>query len=234
MTWTLTLLAVLSACTTSMADPKPEPSPKPDIRFERDMMMRFHMQQNFDLLRAMERLLIRGKLSDARQFATAIATAPDEPAHGPWATYMVVVRDRAAAVARATDVSDAIRKVAAVGAACGKCHSEHVPKLDTGPLPRLPVDRPTLEARMARHRWAADRLWEGVVSNDDGPWRAGLDVLAAAPFEIPADRAPFARTLQRAADQARRPSPGPLVDRATTYGEILVTCAKCHTAPAGR
>ena len=110
MTRTLTLLAVLSAFTPSMADPKPEPSPKPEVRFERDMMMRFHMQQNFDLLRATERLLIRGKLSDARQFATAIATAPDEPAHGPWATYMVAVCDRAAAVARVTDVFDAIAR----------------------------------------------------------------------------------------------------------------------------
>ena len=187
------------------------------------MMMRFHMQQNFDLLRAMERLLIRGKLEDARQFATAIATAPDEPAHGPWATYVVAVRDRAAAVSRATDVPDAIRKVAAVGAACGKCHAEHVPKLDTGPLPRLPADQPTLAARMARHRWAADRLWEGVVGNDDGPWRAGLDVLAAAPFEISVDRAPFARTLQRAADQARRPTPGATPQPVGESGRAIAT-----------
>lgn len=33
---------------------------------------------------------------------------------------------------------------------------------------------------MARHLWATDRLWEGMVGGDDDAWRDGLDVLAAA------------------------------------------------------
>jgi hypothetical protein len=33
--------------------------------------------------------------------------------------------------------------------------------------PAVPPDQPTLDARMARHRWAADRLWA---------WNGGLDV----------------------------------------------------------
>jgi cytochrome c553 len=193
------------------------------------MMVRFHMHQNFDLVRAIERLLIRGKLEDARIFATAISIAPDEPAHGPWIAQTIVVRDRAAAVARATDGRDALRKVAALGAACGNCHGEHAVKLGIDRVPRLPPDQPTLDARMARHRWAADRLWEAVIGNVDEAWREGLDVLASTPLEDQ-DRKGFAQQLKRQADQARRPSPGVLVDRATQYGEILVTCAGCHAA----
>jgi cytochrome c553 len=219
----------LVACTPSTADTKPL-EPPPSKRVERDMV-RFHMHQNFDLLRAIERLLIRGKLDDARRFATAIATAPDEPAHGPFATYTTVVRERASAVSQATELDDAIRKVAKLGAACGNCHGELAVNLELDKYPNAPPDTGTLDARMARHRWAADRLWEGVVGNSPTPWRAGLDVLSATPLEEPADRAALGRQLQRLADQARRPSAGPLVDRATTYGEILVLCASCHTQP---
>jgi cytochrome c553 len=219
---------VLVAGCTAMADPKPEPPP--NARFEQDMMVRFHMHQNYDLLRAIERLLIKGKLEEARTFAAAIATAPDEPAHGPWATQKLQIRDQASQLSRATDVRDALRKTAAIGGVCGNCHGEQVVKLALDNVPRAPADLPTLDARMARHRWAADRLWEGVIGNSENAWRAGLDVLVATPLEEPADRAGYARELQRQADVARKPSPGKLVDRATAYGNILATCASCHTA----
>ncbi len=224
---TALLTIALASCSTGLADPKPDP---PGKRFEHDMMVRFHMHQNFDLLRAIERLLIKGKLDQAKPFAAAIATAPDEPLHGPWASYQVTIRERAAAVASATDPGDALRKTAAIGGMCGNCHGELSVKLGVDAVPRLPPDEATLDARMARHRWAADRLWEGVVGNSEAAWRSGLDVLAAAPLEQPAERAGLARQLQRQAEAARRPSPGKLVDRASSYGQILTTCASCHTA----
>jgi hypothetical protein len=86
---------------------------------------------------------------------------------------------------------------------------------------------------MARHRWAADRLWEGLVGGDDAPWQAGLEVLAAAPLRWPelGERKGLARLLQRLAEQARQrgATAGP-AERATTYGEMAVTCAACHAA----
>jgi hypothetical protein len=95
---------------------------------------------------------------------------------------------------------------------------------------------PTIEARMARHRWAADRMWEGIVGGSDEPWQAGLDVVAAAPLdgsELGPARAPFGRKLQQLAQQARgRRSGEAPPDRATAYGEILSTCAGCHALAA--
>jgi len=193
------------------------------------MMVRFHMHQNFDVLRAIERLLIKGKLEEAKPLAAAIATAPDEPTHGPWATYTVAIRDRAAAVARATDVGDALRKTASLGGLCGTCHGELSVQLGVDAVPRLPPDTATLDGRMLRHRWAVDRLWEGVVGNSEPAWQAGLDVLVATPLDTLADRAELARQLQRQAKAARQPSAGTRVDRATSYGGILGTCASCHT-----
>ncbi len=131
---------------------------------------------------------------------------------------------------RSTDLGDALKNVALIGGACGNCHDELAVKLGIDTVPRLPPDDASLAVRMVRHRWAADRLWEGVVGNSEPAWQAGLDVLVVTPLDLPADRAGLARQLQRQAETARRPSPGKLVDRATRYGEILTTCASCHTA----
>jgi cytochrome c553 len=217
----LAMIVVLAACQAATAEPPPEK------RFEHDMMVRFHMHQNFDLVRAIERLLIRGKLDEAKRFAEAIAMSPDEPAHGPWAAQAAVVRERASAVARATSVDDALRKETQLAAACADCHRESYGSAVFEKPPAIPPDRPTLDARMARHRWAADRMWESVIGDLDDAWREGLDVLAAAPLELDAARAPFARELQRLANTARR-TKKPMANRAATYGEILVVCAGCH------
>lgn len=224
----LVLLAACQAATADAPKPPPEPELPPPQRFERDMVVRFHMHQNFDLLRAIERLLIRGKLDEARRFAEAIAVSPDEPAHGPWARYTQIVRDRAAALARATTVDEAIRRETQLAAACADCHRDHHGSALFEKPPAIPPDKPTLDARMARHRWAADRLWEAIVGDADDAWDEGLDVLAAAPLQLDPTRAKLARELQRQAIEARRARP-PIANRPAAYAEILTTCVACHT-----
>lgn len=232
---TVAAIALGAACALSRADtPKREaPEPPPTKRFERDMMVRLHMHESFDLLRAIERLLIRGRLDEAKVFAAAIAGAPDEPGLGPWTRQAITVRERAAALARATTIAEACQREAKLAAACGRCHADAGASPEFRAHPLAPADHPTIEARMARHRWAADRMWEGIVGGADEPWQAGLDVIAAAPLdgsELGPARAPFGRKLQQLAQQARGRKPGEAPpDRATTYGEILSTCAGCHT-----
>lgn len=224
-----TMIATLAVLTCVVGDGAARDASPP--RFERDDLQRLHMHENFDLLRAIERLLIVGKLDEAKRFAAAIAEAPDSPAHGPWAAHVVAVRDKAAALARASTLDQAVRLEAALAGACGGCH------VDTGVAPDFrvfpaPPDKATLEARMLRHRWAADRMWEGIIGGADEPWRAGLDVLAAKPLDwgtASADRAVHAKKLQRLADQARKQKSPTVATRTAAYGEILATCASCHT-----
>ncbi len=208
-------------------------SSSPADQLDGDTMMRLHMHASFDLIRAIERLLIRGKLDDAKRFAATIAEPADTPAHGPWASQVILVRDRAAEVARATTVEQACRLEARLAAACGGCHVETVVVPRFRAYPPAPPDLPTIGARMARHRWAADRLWEGVVGGAEEPWRAGLEVLAAAPLDWGdggAARARLGRQLQHEAAQARARVPvGALDARASAYGDMLSTCAACHT-----
>lgn len=229
-TW-LTVLVLACAQPAAMGDPQNTP---PSTRFEHDMIVRFHMHENFDLLRAIEKLLIRGQLDEARAFARAIANAPNEPGLGTWSQHAALVRNRAATLATARSVDEACRRAAQLADACAGCH------VDSGASPefrspgRPPPDHPTIEARMARHLWATDRLWEGIVGSADDAWRAGLDVLSTTPLQAPElskEQSAFERKLQRLADQARvRQGTETPQDRARSYGEILVTCSGCHAA----
>jgi cytochrome c553 len=198
------------------------------------MMMRFHMLSSFDTARAIERLLIRGKLDDARYFAQSLATEPDIPGLAPWAKQVELVRERAAAVGTAPGVDEACRREARLAEACARCHLDASAQADFQPPREAPPDLQTVAARMARHRWAADRVREGMIGGSDDAWRAGLDVLAATPLSWPdpgSNRKDLARQLQHLADQARHPVGSDLAERARLYGEILVTCAACHAQP---
>lgn len=227
----LIVLALACVQPAAMGEPQRE---SPSARFEHDMLVRLHMHENFDLLRAIEKLVIRGRLADARSFAQAIASAPDEPGLGAWSRHAVLVRERAAALATARSVDEACRRAAQLADACAGCHVESGASPEFRSAGQIPPDQPTIEARMARHLWATSRLWEGVVGGAEDAWRAGLDVLSATPLQAPElsrEQSALGRKLQRLADQARsRQRTETAQDRARSYGEILVTCSGCHAA----
>jgi cytochrome c553 len=219
-------LAVLAGCqTASGSEPTPNP---PAQRFEHDMLVRFHMHENFGLLRAIELLLVRGKLDDARPMARAIAEAPDEPGLEPFAARIADVRAQAAALAQASTTADALRVEARLAQRCAACHADASALPEFAEPPRTPPDTGSVAARMARHRWATDRLWEGVVGDSAESWRAGLEVLSAAPLpaaELGGERAAVAQRLRELADRSRQSD-----NRARDYGEILTMCAACHAS----
>ncbi len=221
-------LLAIAACQTAQGDDR-----KPSETFEHDMIVRLHMHENFGMLRTIEQLLIHGKLDAARALANAIAYAPDEPGMEPFAKRATAVRARALELANAQTIDDAVRKEAQMAAACAQCHVDAGVLPEFSPPPREPPDDPTLQARMARHLWASDRLWEGLVGNSDDSWRDGLTMLAATPLPFPdgkvEERRALARQLQRLAVSARQAqATDQLRDRAHWYGEILATCAACH------
>ncbi len=226
---------MLASCGVAEAKDPPPPAPPP-VRFEHDMMVRFHMHENFGLLRAIEKLLLRGKREEATALARAIAEAPDEPSLGELEVHAIRVRDLAAALARAPSIDEACAREARLAVACAGCHQATgvVPALSS--VPALPPDKPTIEARMARHVWATDRLWEASVGGGDEPWAKGLQVLAAAPLPFRgglADRAALAKQLQQLASAAlKRTAIDNLTERGRAYGEILTVCATCHMAGA--
>lgn len=223
----LTALAGLAACSASRADPSP------GDKFEDDMMTRFHMHENFGLAHELERNLIAGRLDDAKLLARGLAQAPDESGFAAFAKHAAQVRVHAAAIERAKTLDEALGHDAQLLGACASCHVATSAQPEFRRWPPEPTDTSTIPARMTRHLWAAERLWEGMVGDADASWRAGLDMIAATPLpnsELDAARQPFAKKLQALAAEARkRPTSIDLATRTTTYADILRTCAACHT-----
>jgi len=222
-------LLVLAGCTPVASAGEGSNGSAITAQFEHDMLVRMHMHENFGMVRAIEHLLVRGKLEEAKQLARAISEAPDEPGATAWAAQAARVRDRAAAVASASSLDGAIHGVARLGAECAACHVASGATPDLVDAPHPPADCNDVASRMTRHRWATDHMWEALIASSDEDWKAGLDVLAATPLpasELGKDREPFARKLQRTAETARGARSQ---DRARVYGDLLAICAACHT-----
>ena len=194
-------------------------------------MARYHMQLHFDDLRSLERVLLAGDLARGTTLAHLLVRQADTPITRAWDQDLLAVSQAALALTRATTVDEALRREARVGAACASCHAHALSLPVFGTLAEVPGDLPTVEARMARHAWATDRLWEGLVGADDVRWSQGLEVLAQteAPVAALASAPPRQLRLQQLARDTLTAPPASLDARATTYGDLLVICADCHT-----
>lgn len=235
-TWLALALASLTlACQAATAD-RDDPAPEPPRRPAVDAQVRLHMEAKFAELRAIEHALVRGQLVEAKISASAIANAPADHELEDWSRKTAHVRELARDVATAKSADDALHRLPAVAVACAECHvaTGGWPKLARAP--HLPDDGAGTVPRMARHQWAVDRMWDGMIGGNEETWRAGLDVLAATPppYAITdGDKAALGAALQRLATTAlQHRSIDSLDDRAQLYGEMLVTCSGCHETQA--
>jgi hypothetical protein len=190
--------------------------------------VKYHMREHSSDLRAIEHMIVHGKLEEARALAFLL-TMPSSLPNTPERREIVLA---AGALTSARSLEDAAFAQARLANACAGCHvsARQLPAFRTPS--RAPRDVPTVPAQMARHRWAVDRLWEGVIGASDEHWRAGLYVFATSPLpsllESQRDLAEQLRVLARSALD-REPSLT-LDERTTVYGELLITCAGCHAA----
>jgi len=245
---TSSITASLAACLAACGTPPPAPSaPRHDAAKPapvadawtdraRAQVVAVHMRDHYDDLRVMERHLVENDLDTVRDYAFSIAIDKGDPELDTWNAQLAAMRAAAYSLGTAEGQDEACRREPRLAAKCGECHRDSgaVPELEVAPLP---PDEPNALARMDRHQWAADRLWQAMITSEDRAWRDGLDVLAATPLptvELTTVAAPDAGPkirelglrMQRLAKQAR--TAGSLEDRATQYGEILVVCSRCH------
>ncbi len=204
------LLVLLAACTAASGGDAPA-----GLELDRPSLVRYHMQRHFGDLRDIERMLLAGRLDDARARAFLLTKTETDRGLDVFDQQSLAVSRAAAALVAAPSIPDACRLEARVAGACAGCHV-YVPKVL--PLPAMPA---APAASMARHEWAADRLWEGVVLADARRWRAGLEVFASTSTGR-------LQELSLGAIGALEAHQDTITTRATTYGELLVACANCH------
>lgn len=90
-----------------------------------------------------------------------------------------------------------------------------------------------IQPEMARHQWAAGKMWLALVEPNEQAWDEAVWGLAQAPLvpvDGPSPMPPLATELELRVHELA--TDGQLAEdaetQATRYGEILVTCATCH------
>ena len=87
--------------------------------------------------------------------------------------------------------------------------------------------------RMKRHKWGADKMWQGLVMPDERLFEAGAYVIGDAPLwrsgdvpgeELPPEVAHLEEKVRALGREMWETSDA----RVAIYAELLATCAGCH------
>ena len=194
-----------------------------------------HMCAHFGDILEIHTSLIRGSLGEAK--AAAVELAQDRPRVmlDEWAPHLLALRTTAEDLGRARSIDEAAALAAALAKTCGDCHEAQGARLAplSGPPPAKSDDN---AARMRRHAWAFNRLWEGLVLPSDESWMLGVDAFVDLPdcedhVSPESDRAAIAHAREvMTSSEATARSATTREDRARVYGQMLPTCAACHAS----
>lgn len=194
------------------------------------------MMGHFDRADRARTALIRGDIEAARESMQWLAThdlggsIPE-----PLRPHFAAMQASAATFGQAATLRDAGVAFARTLTHCGACHAE----AGAGPtfaMPPLPEGE-GMQAHMRRHRWAADRMWEGLVTSSDDIFREGGGALTGTPLDahVFPEGAVDLEQAQALATHvhelgATAAEASDAEARVTTYGHFLATCAGCHRA----
>lgn len=195
--------------------------------------MQSHMFEHFARATLIQTAVINGNIEEARKQAEWIAVhVPHAELPEGWEPFVERMQVTAGDISAANSLVVAADATADLAGICGDCHRTlaFTMKLDSASETPLGDSVPS---RMARHLWAADRLWEGLIGPNEDAWFAGAEALAEAPLRGEDIRSEGASTADYLADRvhmlgtdARRT--GRHSARVRLYGHLLSTCAECH------
>jgi cytochrome c553 len=191
------------------------------------------MQAHFKDALLIRQAVIAGSPEDAVDPAHALTHIQDLD-HLPdgWRVFVERMQVAASRIQDSTTSSLAAAATADLGVSCGMCHQRHGgPKASNQPSP---AQGTSIKSRMARHVWATERLWEGLIVPSNDAWTAGAQALSAEPFpsEVLQEGGVSVRSAAGDFAQLAVNAPGKKTSeqRAALYAELLVTCGSCHRA----
>ncbi len=149
-----------------------------------------------------------------------------------WRDFVERMQQDARRIADTTNAAQVATAAADLAVACGLCHQKFGGPRVSNEL--APAEATTIDARMKRHLWASERLWEGLVVPSSDAWSVGAKALSNSPFpeEVLTKGGPQARSAASALAKliAMTPTRRAIEERASLYAELLVTCGTCHRA----
>jgi hypothetical protein len=200
-----------------------------------------HMFAHYDRATEVHDALVRGELERAKSAAEWIATHHEPrsfPGNQP--ALQSEMQGYAIQVSHSQNLPEAARAAAHLGRSCGDCHrlNDVSPRFLIGTAP--PGGRGP-QAEMARHVWASERMWEGLVGPGDHAWRSGAEALKSgwldpqAVVSNPGDRPRIRELVQQVYELGMEAEPTTDSEvRAEIYGRFLNTCNECHVLTAAR
>lgn len=192
------------------------------------------MHLRFEASHRMHHAIALSDLPRAQREARIIAELDEPDALPAWRPYVDEIRAAARDVMGAADPIAAARSTGTLGGSCARCHQAMRVKVKIA-LEPVPPDDPKLKAQMARHSWAAQEMWTGLVAASSEHWNEGARILQSAPLAITAEISEPPRDIGIADDVARirlmatrAIETTDLAARGALYGELLGTCVRCH------
>jgi hypothetical protein len=185
------------------------------------------MQVHYEAAGQIQAAMVAGDLAAAREGARILADNPTDlgPAGQEHADDLAAL---VRTIRTARTFGEAADATGLMAATCGDCH-DAMGRGSTFSSADPPQDL-GFTGHMIAHSWAADRMWEGLLSHSTEKWIAGVDVFGAdEPLHggglTPASDA-FARRLHQLAAEARDVTDPH--DRGRLYGQMLRQCSGCH------
>src|SRR5690606_4640670 len=162
---------------------------------------------------------------------SSYASMPD-----PWKAHLQDMRNAGQLVLEGTDLAAKARATGQLAAACGTCHTA---------LGQSPQWKDTSEdvaasgrsPHMLEHMQATEHLWQGLAGPSEQAWQAGVLALSDAPLtpeSLVEGQSPSKEVVELATKVHELGKKGADTKetsaRAELYGELLTTCADCHSA----
>ncbi len=214
-----------------VAAPEPPPEPVSALKAA-EAAVGDAMEDHFSAAKRIEAAAMHGRLDDGHRAASDLLAASPSSYPADWMPWVLQVRSAATQTLAATDNDELAAATAQIVAACGACHAAlgRGPRFEASPRPADGTPA------MRVHRWATQRMWEGIVGPSDSAWRSGTKWFPALPDcgsdlgGEALDPAAAETARERAESLAGRAHGVPEAERATVYGEFLSTCAQCHAS----
>jgi len=209
--------------------------PAPQLQSAAHSFSDGHMSAHYSITTAARDALIRNDIESAQQLMEWIsghASYDDLPPELD--PYLIEMKATAGDLAEASELAAAAQGLAAVANTCGNCHlaGNTLPVFNQTPIPE---DRVGIEWHMARHFWAINQMWEGLIVPSDTQWRLGVEALQEIPVasgelhedqQLTPETEMIASWVSSLADMG--PHMGNDASRVRLYGELLTSCAACH------
>jgi hypothetical protein len=195
------------------------------------------MRHHFAEVLVLHDAVVRGDLTSARASARRVAAEPDPPKLTDAGRARVArIRAMASDVEAAKSIETAAAATSGMVATCGDCHVAMGTRMPPPPLEAPKRDVGGLVGHMLTHRQGLESLMAGLLIPSSSTWAEGARQLQGAALsrrDLPDD--PKLNSRVANADKqvhalAERAAQAATSDaRVAVYGELLATCATCHS-----